>query len=144
MKMSNNFELIQVSELPSVFNRDIVVDKELLKSCRMEYMVVFQFKKNFDSTALHVNIRYVTSDSKVLMQEGASFIVKIEGWREISHDVITLRSNNNIQSLVDYGLSFVSGMIFHRASGTVMNTVFMPHISAQNIMQNVSFDEVEK
>lgn len=144
MKKNNIFELVHIHELPSVFNREVVVNSEMLKQCSLAYLLVFQYKEGSDSVGLHVSLRYMTSDDKVLMQEGATIVAILDGWKEMSRDDNTLRSDDRFRSLVDYGLAFVSGMVFRRTSGTVMNNIFIPHFSAENIIQYVQIEEVKK
>lgn len=144
MKDKNIFELVHIHELPSVFNREVVVNSEMLKTCSLAYLVVFQHQEGSDSVALHVSLRYMTPDNKVLMQEGATIVAILDGWKDMSRDEDTLRSDGRFRSLVDYGLAFVSGMVFRRTSGTVMNNIFIPHISAENIINDVQIEEVRK
>lgn len=144
MKNNFQFELVHIQELPSVFNRELPIDKESLKSCQPSYLVVFQYQADYPSVGLHVSIRYVFPDGKVLMQEGATIIAKIEGWSEMSHDEANLRADSRVQALVSYGLSFVSGMIYRRASGTVMNNIFVPYMDIKQVIDNVLIEEVKK
>ena len=144
MENKFQFELVHIQELPSVFNRELPIDKESLKTCQPSYLVVFQHQADNPSVGLHVSIRYVFPDGKVLMQEGATMIAKIQGWSEMSHDEETLRADSRIRALVSYGLSFVSGMIYQRASGTVMNTIFVPYMDIEQVIDNVLIEEVKK
>jgi len=144
MKENNLFELVHIHELPAVFNRDIAVNAEMLKTCTLAYLVVFQYQEGSDSVGLHVSIRYMTPDQKILMQEGATLVSVLDGWKDMSRDEKTLRSDNRFRSLVDYGVAFVSGMVFRRTSGTVMNNIFIPHMAAENIIDNVQIEEVKK
>lgn len=144
MSANNSFEIVHIHELPSVFNREVKVDEEMLKKCTLGYLVVFQYREGDDMVGLHVSIRYITPDERVLMQEGATLVAKINDWNEMSHEDDALRESLIVKLLVEYGLSFVSGMIFRRASGTVMNNIFVPHIEASLIMKDVVFEKVEK
>lgn len=144
MKENNLFELVHIHELPAVFNRDIAVNAEMLKTCTLAYLVVFQYQEGSDSVGLHVSIRYMTPDQKILMQEGATLVSVLDGWKDMSRDEKTLRSDNRFRSLVDYGVAFVSGMVFRRTSGTVMNNIFIPHMAAENIIDNIQIEEVKK
>ena len=144
MKENNLFELVHIHELPAVFNRDIAVNAEMLKTCTLAYLVVFQYQEGSDSVGLHVSIRYMTPDQKILMQEGATLVSVLDGWKDMSRDEKTLRSDNRFRSLVDYGVAFVSGMVFRRTSGTVMNNIFIPHMAVENIIDNVQIEEVKK
>lgn len=143
MKEKNLFELVHVHELPSVFNREIVVNAEMLKTCTLAYLMVFQYKKGADSVGLHVSIRYMTPDEKVLMQEGATLVAIFEDWKDMPNDEKKLREDHRVRSLVDYGLAFVSGMVFRRTSGTVMNNIFVPHLSIENVINDVQVEEVK-
>lgn len=144
--MENNYqlELVHIQELPSVFNRELTIDKETLKTCQPGYLVVFQHQADNPNVGLHVSIRYVFPDGKVLMQEGATMIARIQGWSEMSHDDETLRADSRFRSLVSYGLSFVSGMIYSRTSGTIMNTIFVPYMDIEQVIDNVLIEEVKK
>ena len=86
----------------------------------------------------------MTTDKKVLMQEGATLVSVLDGWKEMSRDENTLRNDIRFRSLVDYGIAFVSGMVFRRTSGTVMNNIFIPHMTVENIINNVQIEEVKK
>lgn len=144
MKKNNLFELVHIHELPSVFNREVAVNSEMLKTCTLAYLVVFQYQEGSDSVGLHVSIRYITPDEKVLMQEGATLVSVLDGWEDMPRDENSLRNDNRFRSLVDYGLAFVSGMVFRRTSGTIMNNIFIPHMSAESIIDNVQIEEVKK
>ncbi len=144
MSTNISFEIVHIHELPSVFNREVKVDEEMLKKCTLGYLVVFQYREGDDMVGLHVSIRYLTHDGRILMQEGATVVAKINDWNKMSQEDNALRESSIVQLLVEYGLSFVSGMIFRRASGTVMNNIFVPHIEASSIMEDVVFEKVEK
>lgn len=143
MKENNFFELVHIHELPSVFNREIPINAEMLKGCSLAYLVVFQYKEGSESVGLHVSIRYMTPDNKVLMQEGATLVAVLDGWKEMSREEKELRADIRFRSLVDYGLAFVSGMVFRRTSGTVMNSIFVPHMAVGNIINEVRIEEVK-
>lgn len=143
MKKNNLFELAHIHELPSIFNRDISINEEMLKACTLGYLVVFQYRSNSETVGLHVSVRYMTPEDKVLMQEGATVVAKIDGWTEMSHDEATLRGDLRIRSFIGYGLAFVSGMVFRRASGTVMNNVFVPYMSVDSVIDDVVIEELK-
>ena len=71
-------------------------------------------------------------------------IARIQGWSGMSHDDETLRADSRFRSLVSYGLSFVSGMIYSRTSGTIMNTIFVPYMDIEQVIDNVLIEEVKK
>ena len=142
MNENSNFKIVHINELPSMFNREVKIDEEMLKKCTLGYLVVLQYQKGNETIGLHVSIRYMTPDEKVLMQEGATFVVNIECWEEMSHEKKALRESSVIKLLVEYGLSFVSGMIYRRVSGTVMNNIFVPYMDSSVIMENVVIEEV--
>lgn len=144
MEEINQFELVHIQELPSVFNRELPIDKESLKTCQPSYLVVFQFQAGNPCVGLHVNIRYVFPDGKVLMQEGATMIAMIQDWSEMPYDEASIRADSRVQALISYGLSFVSGMIFRRSSGTIMNTIFVPYMSIEQVIDNVLIEEIKK
>lgn len=142
MSENNNFEIVHIHELPSFFNREVKVDEEMIKKCTLGYLVVLQHKENNETVGLHVSIRYITPDNNVLMQEGATIVVKIEDWNNMPHEEKTLRESPSVRLLVEYGLSFVSGMIFTRASGTVMNNIFVPHMATSIIMNDIVIENL--
>lgn len=138
----NSFELVHVKELSSMINRDIDIDSESLKKIQTAYRVIFQYQDGNDSVGLHVQIRYVTFDEKVLLEIGATFVVRLLDWNESAHDEQSIRDNQNIVNLVGYGLAFVCGMTFRHTSGTILNTVFTPYINPGNIMKDVIIEKV--
>lgn len=140
--IDNNFELVHVKELSSRINRDINIDPELLKKTQTAYLVVLQYQDGNDTVGLHVQIRYITPDEKVLLEFGATFVARLSGWDECVRDEQSLRANHNVVELVGYGLAFVSGMIFRHTSGTILNSVFTPHINPANIMEDVIIEKV--
>ena len=87
-----------------------------------------------------MSLRYQVLDGAVLLQEGATLVAKISGWEGMSKDETSLRSNDSVISLVDYGLAFVGGMIYRHVAGSVLNSVLPPHMDAASIMQDVVID----
>ena len=139
MKM-NTFEILQIRELPSSIVRDEEVTKEEVGKSRLSFLVVFQHQEGNEAVALHVSLRYQVPDGAVLLQEGATLVVKITGWKGMNKDEKSLRSNDIVISLVDYGIAFVEGMIYRHVAGTVLNSVLPPHMDAASIMQYVVID----
>ena len=144
MNNNNQFELVHIQELSSIFNREVLIDKEMLRSCSLAYLIIFQHQKNNESVGLHVSIRYLTRNDKLLMQEGATFIAKLDNWMNTSHEEEALKKNAQVQAFIEYGLAFVSGMVFRKVSGTVMNNIFVPYISINEIIEDVVIEEVHK
>lgn len=136
----NPFEILQIRELPSSIVRDDEVTKEEVAKSRLSFLIVFQHQEGNEAVALHVSLRYQVPDGAVLLQEGATLVAKIAGWEGISKDETSLRSNDSVISLVDYGLAFVGGMIYRHVAGSVLNSVLPPHIDAASIMQYVVID----
>ncbi|MBO5632716.1 MAG: hypothetical protein J5965_26990 [Aeriscardovia sp.] len=136
----NPFEILQIRELPSSIVRDDEVTKEEVAKSRLSFLIVFQHQEGNEAVALHVSLRYQVLDGAVLLQEGATLVAKISGWEGMSKDETSLRSNDSVISLVDYGLAFVGGMIYRHVAGSVLNSVLPPHMDAASIMQYVVID----
>lgn len=141
---SNQFEILQIRELPSSIVRDGEVKKEEIEKSHLSYLIVFQCQHGNEAVALHVSLRYQTQDETVLLQEGVTIIARIEDWDNMSKDEQLLKKNERIVALVDYGLAFVGGMIYRHVSGTLLNSVIPPHISAADIMDNVVVEVKER
>lgn len=137
---TNPFEMLQIRELPSSIVRDDEVTKEEVAKSRLSFLIVFQYQEGNEAVALHVSLRYQIPDGAVLLQEGATFVAKIAGWEGMAKDEASLRSNDSVVTLVDYGLAFVGGMIYRHVTGTVLNSVLPPHIDAASIMEHVVVD----
>lgn len=136
----NPFEILQIRELPSSIVRDDEVTKEEVAKSRLSFLIVFQYQEGNEAVALHVSLRYQVPDGAVLLQEGATLVAKISGWEGMYKDETSLRSNDSVISLVDYGLAFVGGMIYRHVAGSVLNSVLPPHMDAASIMQYVVID----
>lgn len=134
---SNQFEILQIRELPSLIVRDGEVSKEDVANSRLSFLVVFQHQEGNEAVALHVSLRYQTEKEAVLLQEGVTLIAKIDGWPEMSKDEKSLRQDERVLSLVDFGLPFVSGMIYRHVQGTVLNSIILPHVSASDIIDSM-------
>lgn len=141
---TNLFEILQIRELPSSIVRDDEVTKEEVAKSQLSFLIVFQHQEGNEAVALHVSLRYQIPDGAVLLQEGATLVAKIAGWNDIAKDDVSLRSNESVISLVDYGLAFVGGMIYRHVAGTILNSVLPPHIDAAKIMQYVAIDNKTK
>ena len=135
-----SFDILHIRELPSSIIRDDDVAKEDIAKSRLSYLVVFQHQEGNEAVALHVSLRLQSEGKTVLLQEGATFIVKVIGWDEMAKDEPSLRGNERIIALVDYGLAFVSGMVFRHVSGTALNSLDPPIIDAMRIMDHVVID----
>ena len=141
---TNPFEILQIRELPSSIVRDDEVTKEEVAKCQLSFLTVFQYQEGNEAVALHVSLRYQIPDGAVLLQEGATLVAKIAGWNDMPKDDVTLRSNEGVISLVDYGLAFVGGMIYRHVAGTILNSVLPPHMDVAKIMQYVAIDNKTK
>lgn len=141
---TNPFEILQIRELPSSIVRDDEVTKEEVEKSRLSFLIVFQHQEGNEAVALHVSLRYQIPDGAVLLQEGATFVAKIAGWNDMAKDEASLRSNDSVISLVDYGLVFVGGMIYRHVAGTILNSVLPPYINASSIMEHVVVDAKAK
>ena len=141
---ANPFEILQIRELPSSIVRDDEATKEEVAKSRLSFLVVFQHQEGNEAVALHVSLRYQIPDGAVLLQEGATLIAKIAGWDGIAKDEASVRSNETVISLVDYGLAFVGGMIYRHVAGTILNSILPPHINASSIMEHVVVDAKAK
>lgn len=141
---TNPFEILQIRELPSSIIRDDEVTKDEVAKSRLSFLIVFQHQEGNEAVALHVSLRYQIPDGAVLLQEGATLIARIAGWNGMSKDEASVRSNETVISLVDYGLAFVGGMIYRHVAGTILNSVLPPHIDASSIMEHVVVDAKAK
>jgi len=141
---ANPFEILQIRELPSSIVRDDEVTKEEVAKSRLSFLVVFQHQEGNEAVALHVSLRYQIPDGAVLLQEGATLIAKIAGWDGMVKDEASVRSNETVISLVDYGLAFVGGMIYRHVAGTILNSILPPYINASSIMEHVVVDAKAK
>ncbi len=141
---ANPFEILQIRELPSSIVRDDEVTKEEVAKSRLSFLVVFQHQEGNEAVALHVSLRYQIPDGAVLLQEGATLIAKIAGWDGMAKDEASVRSNETVISLVDYGLAFVGGMIYRHVAGTILNSILPPYINASSIMEHVVVDAKAK
>lgn len=141
---TNPFEILQIRELPSSIVRDDEVTKEEVEKSRLSFLIVFQHQEGNEAVALHVSLRYQIPDGAVLLQEGATFVAKIAGWNDMAKDEASLRSNDSVISLVDYGLVFVGGMIYRHVAGTILNSVLPPHMNAASVMKYVVIDPKPK
>ena len=139
----NQFEILQIRELPSSIVRDGEVSKDDVANSRMSYLVVFQHQEGNEAVAVHVSLRYQT-DKIVLLQEGATLIAKIDGWGEMAKDEESLKHDEHIIAFVDYALAFVGGMVFRHVAGTALNGILPPHIVAANIMEHVVVNAMPK
>lgn len=142
MKKSQ-FEILQIRELPSTIVRDNELSKEDVAKKRLSYLVVFQHQEGNEAVAVHISLRYQT-EKTVLLQEGASFIAKIDHWGEMPKDDDSLKHDERIVAFVDYGLAFVGGMVFRHVAGTALNSIVPPQIKAEDIMENVVFNTMPK
>ena len=141
---TNPFEILQIRELPSSIVRDDEVTKEVVAKSHLSFLIVFQHQEGNEATALHVSLRYQIPDGAVLLQEGATFVAKIADWNDMAKDEASLRNNERVISLVDYGLAFVEGMIYRHVAGSKLNSVLPPYMDAANIMQYVVIDAIIK
>lgn len=141
---ANPFEILQIRELPSSIVRDDEVTKEEVAKSRLSFLIVFQHQEGNGAVALHISLRYQIPNGAVLLQEGATLIAKISGWNDMDKDEASLKSNESVVTLVDYGLAFVGGMIYRHVAGTVLNSVLPPRMDAASIMQYVVIDAKPK
>ncbi|MBR1466867.1 MAG: hypothetical protein IJ607_11000 [Bacteroidaceae bacterium] len=139
----NQFEILQIRELPSSIVRDGEVSKEDVAASRLSYLIVFQHQEGNEAVAVHVSLRYQT-EKTVLLQEGATLIAKIDGWDEMSKDDESLKKDERILAFIDYSLAFVGGMVFRHVAGTALNSIAAPQIMAVNIMDNVVINALPK
>ena len=139
----NQFEILQIRELPSTVVRDSELSKEDVAKSRLSYLVVFQHQEGNEAVAVHISLRYQT-EKTVLLQEGATLIAKIDGWDEMPKDDESLKHDERVLAFVDYGLAFVGGMVFRHVAGTALNSITPPQIMAKDIVEHVVFNSMPK
>lgn len=140
---SNQFDILQIRELPSSIVRDGEVSKEEVGKSRLSFLVVFQHQEGNEAVAAHVSLRYQT-EKTVLLQEGATLIAKIDGWEGMAKDEASLKKDERIVAFVDYALAFVGGMVFRHVAGTALNSITPSQIMAANIMEHVVINAMPK
>lgn len=141
---SNKFEILQVRELPSTIVRDREVTKEEIERSQWSFLIVFQHQEGNEAVALHLSLRYQIPNEAVLLQEGVTLIAQIDGWKDMAKDEQSIKADERIAAFVDYGLTFVEGMIYRHISGTALNSVNPPHITSSDIMENIVIDAKKK
>lgn len=72
-----NIELLYVKELPFNLNREVVIDKEMLRKIQMSFILVLQYNETSDMVELHIRARYMIDDKMVLMESGGNDCGKI-------------------------------------------------------------------
>lgn len=136
------FTLLHVNEIPFKMNLDVTdMNDNVKEHLRIAFLFVFQYQKGNKASAMHAIVR-LSLDNSVILEGGATFIFKSQIWDEMPHDEESVKKSDFARQMVEYALPFISGVMSVRVQNTKLKGLFLPVISASELVANIKVKEV--
>ena len=144
MEMKQHIQILQIKEIPFEVNREVNITSEMMKYVKFSFLIVLQHIKENDVVGLHTVVRYYLPDGKELLQGGVTVIAKLPNWGELEDNDDKIKSSSMVMDLVSYANAFVSGLFYKEAEGTPLNSVFIPKIPAEDLVEGMKIELIEE
>lgn len=144
MEMKQHIQILQIKEIPFEVNREVNITSEMMKDVKFSFLIVLQHIKENDVVGLHTVVRYYLPDGKELLQGGVTVIAKLPNWGEFEDNNDKIKSSSMVMDLVSYANAFVSGLFYKEAEGTPLNSVFIPKIPAEDLVEGMKIELIEE
>ncbi len=144
MEMKQHIQILQIKEIPFEVNREVNITSEMMKDVKFSFLIVLQHIKENDVVGLHTVVRYYLPDGKELLQGGVTVIAKLPNWGELEDNDDKIKSSSMVMDLVSYANAFVSGLFYKEAEGTPLNSVFIPKIPAEDLVEGMKIELIEE
>lgn len=144
MEMKQHIQILQIKEIPFEVNREVNITSEMMKDVKFSFLIVLQHIKENDVVGLHTVVRYYLPDGKELLQGGVTVIAKLPNWGELEGNDDKIKSSSMVMDLVSYANAFVSGLFYKEAEGTPLNSVFIPKIPAEDLVEGMKIELIEE
>lgn len=141
--MTTAFTIKHIREVGFQMNRELTLESDLKNHLKVAFLLLLQFEKDSNTIGLHTIAKY-TYDDQELLSGGATFVVDVPRWTEVSHDIEEVRKYPWVKDLLIYSMGFVSGQHYKSSAGTPLNSVFLPYISPEDMLNMLVIDEVKK
>lgn len=142
--MKQHIQILQIKEIPFEVNREVNITSEMMKDVKFSFLIVLQHIKENDVVGLHTVVRYYLPDGKELLQGGVTVIAKLPNWGELEDNDDKIKSSSMVMDLVSYANAFVSGLFYKEAEGTPLNSVFIPKIPAEDLVEGMKIELIEE
>lgn len=144
MEMEQHIQILQIKEIPFEVNREVNITSEMMKDVKFSFLIVLQHIKENDVVGLHTVVRYYLPDGKELLQGGVTVIAKLPNWGELEDNDDKIKSSSMVMDLVSYANAFVSGLFYKEAEGTPLNSVFIPKIPAEDLVEGMKIELIKE
>lgn len=144
MEMKQHIQILQIKEIPFEVNREVNITSEMMKDVKFSFLIVLQHIKENDVVGLHTVVRYYLPDGKELLQGGVTVIAKLPNWGELEDNDDKIKSSSMVMDLVSYANAFVSGLFYKEAEGTPLNSVFIPKIPAEDLVEGMKIELIKE
>lgn len=144
MEMKQHIQILQIKEIPFEVNREVNITSEMMKDVKFSFLIVLQHIKENDVVGLHTVVRYYLPDGKELLQGGVTVIAKLPNWGELEDNDDKIKSSSMVMDFVSYANAFVSGLFYKEAEGTPLNSVFIPKIPAEDLVEGMKIELIEE
>lgn len=142
--MKQHIQILQIKEIPFEVNREVNITSEMMKDVKFSFLIVLQHIKENDVVGLHTVVRYYLPDGKELLQGGVTVIAKLPNWGELEDNNDKIKSSSMVMDLVSYANAFVSGLFYKEAEGTPLNSVFIPKIPAEDLVEGMKIELIKE
>ena len=144
MEMKQHIQILQIKEIPFEVNREVNITSEMMKDVKFSFLIVLQHIKENDVVGLHTVVRYYLPDGKELLQGGVTVIAKLPNWGELEDNNDKIKSSSMVMDLVSYANALVSGLFYKEAEGTPLNSVFIPKIPAEDLVEGMKIELIKE
>lgn len=139
-----DFTLLRINEIPFKMNLDIAdLNDDKKKRIGISFLFIFQYQEGNEASAMHAVVR-ISLDDSIILEGGATFIFKSKIWDEMSHDEESVKKSAFAESVIEYALPFVNGVMCTRVRDTKLNGLFLPIIDASELVANIKIQEISK
>ena len=107
-----DFTLLRINEIPFKMNLDIAdLNDDKKKRIGISFLFIFQYQEGNEASAMHAVVR-ISLDDSIILEGGSTFIFKSKIWDEMSHDEESVKKSAFAESVIEYALPFVNGVMW--------------------------------
>ncbi len=140
--METTFQILRIKELPHQVNKEIDLTQDDISNLKISFLIVLQHRPTDNIIGLHTMVRYTHNETNQILESGVTHIAKIENWDSIKSSNETIKSSIAIRELVGYATAFISGLVYVQTEGCALHQYFIPHISAEELINNMKIEQL--
>lgn len=143
--MFENVDLIQLKEFPLKLKEGFEMTPDILTNTKVGLSLRFQYQDEAeDVVAMHVLVSVLSADDgSSVMRTGATIVFHYAGWKDMPHDVDTVRADSTIISIARHLIGLESGMFYKTMNAYIPeSTPILPLFDEDEIIAKMSVEKV--